>query len=255
MKKKKEKPENSERWLLTYSDLITLLMVLFVILYAASNVDKTKYAQIAASLKAAFSIGESGKVAVVNQSGSNGDAINENQSSKTATQTPQSQTAQTTEQNKLSEIQAEIEKLLAEAGLSNKVSTKIEDRGLVISFVDNIFFDSGQAVIKDEYKSDLVSISQILNKIDNYIRIEGHTDNVAISTPFFSSNWQLSSIRASNVVQVLIDDGKINADRLSAVGYGEYRPVASNDTEEGRAANRRVDIVILNSKYNQSESK
>ncbi len=90
--------------------------------------------------------------------------------------------------------------------------------------------------------------------MDNYIRIEGHTDNVIISNELYHSNWQLSSIRASNVAEFLVSDGNINPNRVSAVGYGEYRPLQSNDSEDGRAQNRRVDIVILNSKYNVSET-
>lgn len=92
-----------------------------------------------------------------------------------------------------------------------------------------------------------------MNGIDNYIRVEGHTDNVVINTDYFHSNWQLSAVRASNVVEFLIYQGNVKPERLSSVGYGEYRPVKSNTTEEGKAANRRVDIVILDTKFNNSE--
>ena len=101
----------------------------------------------------------------------------------------------------------------------------------------------------------LYSISEVLNGLDNYIRVEGHTDNVAINTDYFHSNWQLSSVRAANVVEFLINEGGVNPNRLSSIGYGEYRPVKLNDAEEGRSANRRVDILILNSKFNDSETK
>ena len=108
--------------------------------------------------------------------------------------------------------------------------------------------------IKEEMKSKLSSLSNILNKIGNYVRIEGHTDNIPIENEDFSSNWQLSSIRASNVVEFLIEEGGIAPSRLSAVGYGEYRPISDNNTEDGRKQNRRVNILILNNKYDTIEN-
>ena len=101
--------------------------------------------------------------------------------------------------------------------------------------------------------SKLVSLATILNKIDNYVRVEGHTDNIPIKNEYFNSNWQLSSIRASNVVEFFIEKGNISPDRLSAVGYGEYRPISDNNSEDGRSKNRRVDILILNNKYDNIE--
>lgn len=248
MRKKKADKENSERWLVTYSDLITLLMVLFVILYATSNVDKAKYQQLSASFQQAFSLGSGGDLSIVSEGG--GDVTDlEIEEEKE----PIEKTKEQIEDEKLEDIQKQVNSLLKSAGLDSNVTTKIEDRGLIISFTENVFFDSGQALIKDEYKYKLVDISKILNKMDNYIRVEGHTDNEAIRNQYFNSNWQLSSVRASNVAEVLIAEGGINPIRLSAVGYGEYRPITSNDTEEGRRQNRRVDIIILNSKYDKSE--
>ncbi|GAA0079362.1 flagellar motor protein MotB [Clostridium sp. CTA-5] len=237
MKKKKESKENSERWLITYSDLITLLMVLFVILYASSNVNKEKYDQITKSFQQAFSIG-SEQGAIV---GSEIESVNVDN-------------AVISEESKLDGVKDKVDNLIKESDLNGSISTSIQERGLVISFSDNIFFNSGDATIKEDYKKKLISISKVLNDIDNYIRVEGHTDNVTINTTYFHSNWQLSSIRASNVVEFLVNEGKVSPKRLSSVGYGEYRPTKSNDTEEGRATNRRVDIVILNSKFNESET-
>ena len=144
--------------------------------------------------------------------------------------------------------------MIKNLGLEDSVSTTIEERGLVISFNDSIFFDSAKADIKENMKTKLVALSEILNKIDNYVRVEGHTDNIPIKNEFYNSNWQLSSIRASNVVEFLIEYGSVSPDRLSAVGYGEYRPISDNNTEEGRAKNRRVDILILNNKYDNIEN-
>lgn len=251
MKKKPVKPDNNERWLLTYSDLITLLMVLFVILYASSNVDTGKYKQLATSFRDALNITPSGgEVGIIE-----GDVINSDFSDDVATDSPEdeSDSIVITEQQKLEQVKAEVDNLIAQSGLNSRVVTKIEERGLVISFTDSIFFDSGTADVKEDYKRQLIEISRVLNKIDNYIRVEGHTDNVAIKTNLFNSNWQLSAVRAANVVEIFINQCGINSNKLSAIGYGEFRPIQTNDTEAGRAANRRVDIIILNSKSNQAE--
>lgn len=242
MKKRKEKPENSERWLLTYSDLITLLMVFFVVLYSSSNIDKKKYEQLSNSMSSAFTggtgIAEGGIGEGVENSSNEGEL-------KPLVQT---------EEEKLQGIEGQVDDMIKNLGLEESVSTSIEERGLVISFNDSIFFDSAKADIKENMKSKLIVLSEILNKIDNYVRVEGHTDNIPIKNEFYNSNWQLSSIRASNVVQFLIEHGSLSPDRLSAVGYGEYRPISDNNTEEGRAKNRRVDILILNNKYDNIEN-
>lgn len=248
MKRKPEKGLNGDRWLLTYSDLITLLMVLFVILYASSNVDTTKYQQIAASFQKAFNIssGSSGQVTIID--GQNSGVSDINPSTATATST-----ATISEEVQLAQVKAQVDTLISQSGLNNKVTTKVEERGLVISFTDSIFFDSGQANVKNDYKQQLIDISKVLNQINNYIRVEGHTDNIAIKNQYYNSNWQLSSVRAANVVEIFINQCGINPNRLSAIGYGEFRPVQSNDTDAGRAANRRVDIVVLNTSAQQSE--
>ncbi|MBD7913487.1 MULTISPECIES: flagellar motor protein MotB [Clostridium] len=246
MRKKEKKKENSERWLLTYSDLITLLMALFVILYASSNVDKAKYQQISSSLHKAFNMSDSGNIGVIEGNPTNGDP--------NAEETQNDENKEITEEQKLESIKAQIDALIAQEGLQGSISTKTEERGLVVSFTDTIFFDSGKAEVKVDHKKQILEISKVLNKIGNYIRVEGHTDNVAIKNELYKSNWELSSARATNVVQIFINECKISPDRLQAVGYGEYRPIASNDSEAGKAANRRVDIVIVNSKFNGLET-
>ncbi len=240
MKKRVEKPENHERWLLTYSDLITLLMIFFVVLYSASTVNETKYKQLATSMGAVFT-GGSTVLGSEENSGSSSDNAGE---LKPLVQT---------EEEKLKGIENQINDIVKDLQLEGSVSTSIEERGLIISFTDSVFFDSGKADIKDELKPKLISVSKILNKIDNYVRVEGHTDNIPINNSDFHSNWQLSSVRASNVVEFLINYGEISPNRLSAVGYGEYRSIADNNTEEGRAKNRRVDVLILNNKFDGTE--
>lgn len=240
-KKKKAKAENSERWLVSYSDFMTLLMVFFVVLYSMSNVNQKKYQQLSTSMGSVFSGGETA-LGLGGDSGTSSDNTGE---LKPLVQT---------EDEKLQGVEEQVNDVLTELGLEDSVFTSIEERGLVIRFNDSIFFDSAKAEIKDEMKVKLISVSKVLNKIDNYIRVEGHTDNIPIKDNYFNSNWQLSSVRASNVVELLINYDEISPSRLSAVGYGEYRPVSDNDTQEGRAKNRRVDILILNNKFDGTET-
>jgi chemotaxis protein MotB len=137
--------------------------------------------------------------------------------------------------------------------MSKNVSTSIDERGLVISMNDTLLFDTGKADIRPEFQQELTEMGKILNQLGNYIRIEGHTDNVPISNDEYSSNWKLSCDRASNVTEFLIMKSGIQPQKLSAIGYGEYRPIADNSSEAGKAKNRRVDIIILNSKFNAVE--
>lgn len=242
---KKKKPEghmNHERWLLSYSDFMTLLMILFVVLFAMSSVDQTKYKQLSESMKIAMG---GGKSIVANQ-----DAVSITENSKPLNTEIQAEN----EQSKLEKLQSQVDKYLEQNGMKGSVSTQIDERGLVVSINDTLFFDSGRAEIKTEPQKKLIEIGKIMNQLDNYIRVEGHTDNVPISNGQFSSNWQLSSARAANVTQFLITNSGIQPQKLSAVGYSEYRPILDNSTEEGRAKNRRVDIIIVNSKFNKIEN-
>jgi chemotaxis protein MotB len=161
------------------------------------------------------------------------------------------------EEKNLEEVKSTVDKYLNESGLSDSVETTIEARGLVLSFKDSLFFDSGKAEVRSEEASQLGEIGKILNQAiisDSLIRVEGHTDNIPINNDLYKSNWDLSVIRASNVVQILVNESGIDPQRISAVGYGEYRPKADNNTEQGRASNRRVDILIMNSEFNEVEN-
>lgn len=240
MKKGEEKEPNHERWLLTYSDLITLLMIFFVILYAGSNVDASKYKALSESFAVSFGGGKS----IIGSSNAG--------SADEASRPVQTKVV---EIDQMESTKEQLDKYLKENNLDGSVSTKVEDRGLVITLKDSLLFDSGKADLKPESIAKLNSMGKILSKMNNFIRVEGNTDNQPIKNAQFNSNWQLSVIRATNVVELLINNCGISSDKLSAIGYGEFRPIASNSTEDGRIKNRRVDIVILNSKLNNSENK
>lgn len=242
---KKKKPEghmNHERWLLSYSDFMTLLMILFVVMFAMSSVDQTKYKQLTESMRVAMG---GGKTIIGNES-----AVSiKDKSSQVNTEIKAED-----EESKLEQLKSQVDKYLEQNGMKGSVSTQIDERGLVVSINDTLFFDSGRAEMKTEPQKKLIEIGKMVNQLDNYIRVEGHTDNVPISNGQFSSNWQLSSARAANVTEFLIASCGIQPQKLSAVGYGEYRPILDNSTEEGRAKNRRVDIIIVNSKFNKIEN-
>ena len=238
--KEKNKKENSERWLLTYSDLITLLMIFFVIMYAMSTVDSQKYTQLSSSLNGTFSgtgyiIGE--EMPITSPPSSNSD-------SSTNSDTP----------TKTQEIKEELQIYLETNNLKGKVDMSVEPRGLVITLKENVFFESGSATLLPAYEENILEISQILEQLNNDIVVEGYTDNRPIHTASFSSNWELAAMRAINVIDFLVSKGNIDPSKLSAVSYGEYRPIASNDTEEGRSKNRRIDIVLLSSDFYKESS-
>jgi chemotaxis protein MotB len=133
------------------------------------------------------------------------------------------------------------------------ITTEIDERGLIIHVKENAFFQSGQADLTPAAQSALDAIAEVIQGIDNFIRVEGHTDNVPINTVLFPSNWELSTARATQVVRYFLSKYNFAADRISVSGYAEYRPIAPNDTPENRARNRRVDIVILAAKRGTDE--
>jgi len=246
MRKKRVEKESGERWLLTYSDLITLLMIFFVMMYAMSSVDSKKYAQVASSLNAAF--GGGGGTAVIGEGGTSNAVVG-------TVDNPQVDIeASKAEQSKLEGLKKQVDKYLESNGIKASASATIQERGLIISISDTLIFDSGSADLKPAYENKLVEIGKMLNTINNYIVIEGNTDNVPISSFEFKDNWSLASARADNVTRALISKSSIQPVRIASRSNGPYRPVASNSTVAGKAANRRVDIVILDNKYSPTES-
>jgi len=223
-KNRQEDHENVERWLITYADLITLLLAFFVMMYAISKQDAEKYRSVSKHLKAIFlshsSTVEGGGVRAQER-------MDENEILR-------------------GEIEKGIEELKASKGL-NQISVFIDERGIVIRILDRAFFDEGRAELKENAKRTINKIAPIIKRVPNHVRIEGHTDNVPICNAEFKSNWELSVRRATEVVRYFIEKAQIPPQRLSASGYAEFRPVAPNDTPEGRALNRRIEIIILKS--------
>ncbi|MCO1601342.1 flagellar motor protein MotB [Desulfosporosinus nitroreducens] len=260
--------ENSERWLLTYADLITLLMIFFVVLYSMSKVDADKFQAVAESLNKALSGGVPAKMemaaspsgpsliqtgtpsATTTVPGKDKDPSKTTDTDQAAANVGQGNTD--AENLSIEAIKAKLDKFALDNGIQSKLISSMEERGLVVSIQETLLFGSGSADITDRAREILKSISTVLGSASNQIRVEGHTDNLPIQTAKFPSNWELSVIRSTNVVQILQSAG-ITPSRLSAAGYGEYRPIASNDTIAGQGRNRRIDLIILRSKYDVTE--
>ena len=274
--------ENEERWLLTYSDMITLLMALFMVLFSISSVNISKYRTLQKALKDAFSgqilpggralesTGASEKASHTPETtatttvlpfGQESASSSTSQEPHSASEQPSAsemgtikaletlpgseQAAARVEQAGFKAVQREVEAYVSAHGLQSSVKTTVEPRGLVIRVLtDKLLFASGQATLSPNAYPLLEEIAGLFAvERSNPIAVEGNTDNVPISTSEFPSNWELSTARADTIVRFLIAHS-VSAGRLSAIGYAEQRPIASDATEGGRALNRRVEIVL-----------
>ena len=234
-KKSEEKLETAGmmRWLLTYADMITLMLALFIILFAMSTISRVKVQTFAKQVSAGFNNTWS-----INQppnGGANGEQSFEASSSIPA-------------------IQRELEKFVKKNHLEDQVQIHSQARGLVITLLsDKSFYDSGSAQMRPHTVQILDSIAPLLNRNGNEIMVEGNTDNEPISTYQFPTNWELSSARAVGVARHLVESDKVAPGRVSATGYGEFRPRVPNTTEDQKQQNRRVDIVLLNGASSNAE--
>lgn len=237
---RRRRPEESSGgspgWLTTYSDLVTLLLCFFILLFSFSSVDAEKFRSIMASFQGGSGVLEGG----------------------TSLDIP----INTIED--YVDIEADLKSLIenldeyAETlGLGERLEIKPEERGVVIRFMDNVLFDSGSAEIKPESLEILKSVAEMLNREEfskRQIKVEGHTDSDPIlRSAKFPTNWELSSARATNVLRYLVEVENIEGNRISSSGYSYYRPILPNDTPENKAKNRRVDIVILKDSYEELE--
>ena len=249
-KQQHEKEPNHERWLVSYADFITLLFAVFVTLYAMSQTDKKKAEEVLQSMRESFGYSQTsaGAKPTVIDTGS----ISVIPSMHKMTQAPRRGKGRGSEQD-FRATKAAIEAYLLKVGAQAKVSVAVNQRGLVVSLKEAGFFDSGSATLKQDSYSLLKDVVSSLSSYSNSIRVEGHTDNMPINSAAFPANWELSTTRATNVLQYLTKQDDFDPYKISAAGYGEYRPVADNSVDEGRSKNRRVDIVLLSEQSERSE--
>lgn len=229
-----------ETWLIPYADLLTLLLALFIVLFAISSVDAYKFQLISKSFNQVFTSGtgifEFPSPLPEGQLESP-DELDKDRKKK--------EDEKTIDQEELKQLQGKVNKYIDEKNLTKKLETALTDEGLMLSIRDNVLFDSGSANVRPE---DLKTAHEIANLLvmdpPRQIIISGHTDNVPIRNAQFESNWELSVMRAVNFMKIILDNKKLDPRLFSAKGFGEFLPAASNDTKEGKARNRRVEILI-----------
>ncbi len=249
-KKKPPEQENHERWLVSYADFITLLFAFFVVMFATSQTDKAKAQQVSESVKRALDGEKMTSVLAAILGGT----VNDNGKGNAMMRGPggvQKQVAEKPEdkKEKLAELVPSLKVLSEELKKeieSGRIEISMQPRGLVVSFAQAALFPSGEDVISPDAYEGLEKVAAAINRLPNPVRLEGHTDSIPIRTPRFRSNWELSAARSIALMAILTEKYGVPADRLSIAGYADTAPIASNDTEAGRARNRRVDIVVLN---------
>jgi chemotaxis protein MotB len=227
-----------DRWLVSYADFITLLFGLFVVMFAFARADQKKQAQVSQAIDSALS-----SMGAFGDEGEQGDAGSGGAAAHTVMDEKVASPAQVKED--LDRIRRDLAATLATQVAAHMVSLEMGRDGLVISLREAGFFASGSAEPKPEALPTLRQIAAKLGSTPYDLRIEGHTDNVPIHTAEFDSNWELSAARATHIARLFLEMKAIPADRISAAGYAEFHPVAANDTAEGRAENRRVDLVVM----------
>lgn len=233
-KKKRHEEHIDETWLIPYADMLTLLLALFIVLFAMSNVDSSKFHELKRALESAFSGGTGILSSDSTIPKKDDDAINMD-----------SLTDFLLEEERLQQYKIMLDDYFEQQGLQNYVTNIISERGLQITIQEMALFDSAKAQLHPEALGVISNLSVILAELDNYVEVSGHTDNLPISTIEFPSNWELSVARSLNVMKYMLRNENLNPERFSVVGYGEYRPVRTNSTEDGRAANRRVELLVL----------
>jgi chemotaxis protein MotB len=251
-KKRHKVHANHERWLVSYADFITLLFAFFVVLYASSQADKKKAAQVAASIKGAFQ-----QLGVFTGSAAEGIGI----PGSPGTPRPDLMEAPirtikiagaagknpggTGFGVDVDELRRQLESALGDEIRQHEIQMRVTPEGLVVSLREVGFFASGQAELLDSGHATLTRIATILGGHGFQIRVEGHTDNMPVHNSRFQSNWELSTARATAVVALLVERHGFDPSLVAAAGYSQYHPVQPNDTVQGRAANRRVDLVVV----------
>jgi chemotaxis protein MotB len=232
-RKKGDDGENLDRWLLTYADLITLLLAFFIVMYSMSQIDAKKFGKMSNALSGVL---KGGGVAI-----KMGDDIGTAPGKGVM------------KIGHLISIGQKIKERFSNMEENDMVSSEITERGLVIHIMEKALFAPGSATLTERAQRTLNIVAEEIKNADNHIRIEGHTDNIPINTSRYPSNWELSSTRATEVVRYFIENFKLPPEKISALGYGEYRPIKPNNTDLNRAQNRRVDIVILTAEMTAAE--
>ncbi len=236
-KKKSEGPQGSPHWMTTYSDMVTLLLTFFILLYTMSVIDIERFQTVIISIQTSF-LGESG---IMDQTPDPYEPTGEALSHEEGVFAEAAMVEQIREAE---EVMEEVQAFLEEMGLEAEVELGLDERGVVMELPDYIFFERAKADLIPEARKMLDKFSELFRRLDRNLIIEGHTCNLPMNVPEFPTNWELSVIRSVRVTRYLTEEQNLDPHRLTATGYGEYHPLESNETPEGRSRNRRVTIVI-----------
>jgi len=239
-KRHEDEADNHERWLVSYADFMTLLFAFFVVMYAISSLNEGKYRVLSDALGNAF--GQSRIAAPLPLP--NGQLAPQLPLRPLATPKNRPSEALRRERDRMTTMARSLLDALAPLVRQGQVRVTQSSRGINIEISASVLFAPGDARLADESSQALQAVAAVLKDDDHAIQVEGHTDNTPIATVVFPSNWELSAVRASSVVRLFVERG-IGAERLTAVGYGETRPIASNGDPDGRQRNRRVEVIIL----------
>jgi chemotaxis protein MotB len=245
-RKKGSAPENHERWLITYSDLITLLLIFFIVMYSMSKVDMAKYEMLSESLHLQFAKGDT---IIEKHDGPAGDLKQGDKATPVPTNTPSpspSASAQAERERELQDLLSKVNQYIEENNLQAQVSAGNLQRGVVIKLNDMVLFDLGKADLKPASLPILDKLGSLFRSLDTKVSIEGHTDNLPLQTgSLYKDNLGLSQARSVSVIRYLLSTPEMNDRMFVSTAYGDTMPIAPNDTEENRAKNRRVEIVVL----------
>jgi chemotaxis protein MotB len=242
-----EKPSGAPKWMVTFSDLVTLVLVFFILLFSMSQIDLVKFKTVAESFKSQQILEFYPSVIPMENPSGERDAI-ENEDSEDM-ENPQ--TIDGMDSNSLDELLSEVQAYLEKNKLGDVIVATRTDRGVVLVLQEQVLFRSGQASIVSSAYPFLDQVGKMLTEIPNLVKVEGHTDNRPIATSRFPSNWELSSSRASSVIRYLTNNHHLDPKRFIAVGYGDTRPVVPNDSAENLQKNRRVEIIISDPAYEE----
>jgi len=248
-KKNKDEGHINESWLLPYADLLTLLLALFIVLFASSAIDAYKFQAISKAFSSALT-GGTGIFDFPNplpeENMQTEDEDKKSKSKDSEGLNIDKNLLQKADQKELSVIQHKVNSYIKQNDLSGKLDTSLTDEGLLVSIRDNVLFSPGSADVREKDIKVANEISDLLiMEPPRNIIISGHTDNVPIGNAPFDSNWELSVMRAINFMKIVLKNDKLDPAMFSAKGFGEFNPVAPNNTSEGKAKNRRVEILIL----------
>lgn len=245
-KHKKHEEHVDESWLVPYADVLTLLLALFIVLFAMSSVDSQKFKQLMLSFNEEFKGGTGRDEFLSQEAAKQNENLKEKPAVKADSVSELEKKLKEKEMNELKQLKKRMDQYIAKNKLSLSLKTTLTERGLMLTILDNALFDSGKAYVKKDSINLAHEISKLLiSKPPREIMVSGHTDNEPISNSEFSSNWDLSTQRSVNFTEVLLENTELQPDKFSAIGYSEYHPVASNDTKEGKSKNRRVEVLIL----------